>query len=154
MKNRLLALVLFIAAWGPGCAELAHAGNGSGNVSSVKGANGVVAGSATSPCLSIADTDTSYITLHAFREGSSTNGIRAFYKDGVQYQVSSGKTFVTACLAYTSNTQSDGNFQLLSGTTAGSGAPGGTIVYELGGGQHIRMGSEHRLCVDFSFLRV
>lgn len=36
MKNKLyLLLTLFLSTWGPGCVELAHAGNGSGNVSDV-----------------------------------------------------------------------------------------------------------------------
>ena len=116
MKLLLLFLSLLPVA--------AHAVNGSGNVSSVK----QLCGSA----ISVPTNDVSYISLHAFRIPSSTNGVTPLYRDGVQYQVPNNKNFLVECVEWGSDTGSQtGNMQLISGTT-GAGTVGGTVTYEFG----------------------
>lgn len=117
--NLVFALVLSFNA----SAAVVNGGTPSINFGAVNG---------TSACLSLAATDTSYFSLHAFREASSTNGIRAFFKWGVQYQVPAGYRFRVACVAWRSSAANYTDFQLMSGTTANSGAPGGTQVFEFG----------------------
>lgn len=103
MKNKiLLTLAIFISTWGPGCVEIAHAGNGSGNVSNVA----VVGATPTAP-LGLANIPPSsiggtggYFTISAGPGVTrSSDHVMPFRKDGVLYQVSSGKT--AYCFAIT-----------------------------------------------------
>ena len=137
MKSKLLALALFISAWGPGCVELAHAGNGSGNVSNVIGLG--VAGPATS-APSAASTfmgipsGKTVFSIHAgdLQAAASNGNYYPFYKDGVAFQAGASGTY---CFNFTlsGNTANTGT-QLVSATASfafnASSITGG--VYQMG----------------------
>lgn len=128
--------------------------SGSGNISNIVTLGGI----STTPGLNIAEANSQgYFTLHSGLPVSAGN-VGAFFKNGVQYQVTAAKTFKAIKICTSSGTA--GNpFQLLTSTATfanngGTGTLTSPVYQGLAAGAYSMKGSatiDVYQCLDFTY---
>lgn len=89
--------------------------NGSGNVTSVKTMGGV---DSVNGGINMPNTDTTYFTLWGSVNSSATGNYYVFYKNGTQYQVTTGKTCRCEDWGFLSAATNNLQLQLVSSLTS------------------------------------